>query len=50
MATCALTISLKPKTLAGLAVYRLVSALVIISCSGMSASGNSSVPSTNALP
>ena len=50
MAWWALTISSKPKTRAGLAWYRPVSALVIISCSGMSARGNSPVPSTNALP
>ncbi|MGH3173862.1 MAG: DUF1330 domain-containing protein [Streptosporangiaceae bacterium] len=34
----------------GLAWYRPLSALAIISCSGMSASGKLSVPSTNALP
>ncbi len=50
MARCASMIWSKLKTRVGLAWYRPVSALVIICCSGMAASGKSSVPSTNALP
>jgi len=50
IARCASTISSKPNTFTGLARYRPLSAFVIISCSGMSAGGTPSVPSTNALP